>query len=473
MSQLATHLTSEDLVPHDNAAEVAVLASVIMDTEAMRAVQFLTADDFYFVRHGWIWEAVRAVSARHEAVDEVTVVSELEARGRLSEVGGAAYIIGLLTQTSYAVNVESYGRIVHRMATRRRLIEAAQEVARAAHSDDTEIAEVLGRAQAAVDAAADHHIGADDMNGDAYSVASEVIDQVNDWNLHPTDIRGMETGLSPLDVAVSGVEIETLTYLAGRPGSGKSALLDQMARGLAEHGNPVLLFSLEMSKRAVMLRMACQLAALDSRAVRNGRLTPIEHSRLMTALGKISSLPIDILPLTSPTMAEIQARTRQYVRRNGVRVVMIDTINRARPSYKVNSTYERMTVKSNEAADMAHDIGLSVAVICAVQMSRASEQRSNKQPELSDLRDSGELEQDADGVWGIYRPGYYEPEDPQKAHLAELHILKHREGEAGGMVELFWEPTWPGFARLQRKSVSTNSTFERRTQDAGAPLEVA
>ena len=105
MSQLATHLTSEDLAPHDNAAEVAVLASVIMDTEAMRAVQFLTADDFYFVRHGWIWEAVRAVSARHEAVDEVTVVSELEARGRLSEVGGAAYIIGLLTQTSYAVNV--------------------------------------------------------------------------------------------------------------------------------------------------------------------------------------------------------------------------------------------------------------------------------------------------------------------------------------------------------------------------------
>lgn len=457
-----TPFTGETLVPHDITAERAILGSLMQSDEAIRDVAFLAPADFYIVRHAWLFEAMQAIGASGRLIDPVTVSAELEKRGRLAEIGGMGEIALLLAETVSAVGVDAYAHIVHDHATRRRLLEAAQHAARLAYANDSDLDDILAQSQAAMAEVADHHIGSREIESDAYTTAGEVIDAVNDWNLHPTDIRGMETGLTPLDVAVSGIESETLTYLAGRPGSGKSALLDQMACGLAENGHPVLLFSLEMSKRAVMLRMACQKAHVNSDSARKGKLTPVEHGELVRALGKISELPIDVLPLTGPTMAEIKTRARQYVRRRGTEVVMIDTINRAQPSSKANSAYERMTMKSNESADLAHDEKLKIAVVCAVQMSRASEQRSNKQPELSDLRDSGELEQDADGVWGLYRPGYYEPENLEVAHLAELHILKHREGEAGGLIQLFWEPTWPGFARL--KKTTTNTEFRNSNQ---------
>jgi len=447
----------QQLTPHSVEAEQAVLGAILVNPGSLYEVSdFLRADDFFVVRNGWIYDAMLNISARHDPIDYLVVVSELDRAGKLKECGGAAYILSLINSTPSALNIDGYGRMVERTATLRRLELAAGEVAKVSHAYEMELEDALSVASDAIVSVIDRHTGTIETAQTVRDIAGDVSMEAVIWAEDPRDVRGIATGLHGLDTSTGGFEAGLLYYLAGRPGAGKSALISRAARGVAENDHCVIVYSLEMTKRAMVRRMGMQLSGVNGTQLKQGRLPKPELHKFLQALDQIAKLPIIIESRSNLSILEMEAITRKYSRDYDIGLVVIDTLNVVRD--RADGLYEKMTNISRQVKDWAHSS--PYGILAAVQLSRVNEKSTDKRPTQSALRDSGALEQDADWIGGLHREFAYAktPEDrallADREHVAELLPLKVRDGACEMAAELYWDASCVNFSDMYKQNVS-------------------
>ncbi len=454
-------------LPHNLDAEIATLGSMMIDGTAIERVsEFLAPDDFYREAHRTIYDALIALSSRSEPVDLVTVSEELQRRGKLEEVGGIAYLTTLMDSVPSAANVDYYAQIVEEYAIRRRLIEAAQEIIRlAAVSEDEEepltISNITDMAESAIYRVARRRLrkGFESIR----PLLSEVFDRFDNFYHERKLVTGLSTGFRELDYITAGLQKSDLVIIAARPSMGKTSLCLNIGEHVALHeGKTVAIFSLEMSKEQLVQRMICSQAEVNAHRLRLGMLPDSAWQRLAKAVQDLWNAKIFIDDTPDISVLEMRAKCRRLRAEHDLDLVIVDYLQLMR-------SHRRSENRTQEISDIARALkGLAremeVPIIALSQLSRAVEHRENKRPMLSDLRESGSIEAEADVVAFIYRPEYYAmkdavssedvdggtmPREEGRVEEAEIIIAKQRNGPTG-TVRVGFKPDYARFVPLER-----------------------
>lgn len=418
------------LPPQSLEAEQSVLGSMLIEKDAiLRATDILEPASFYRDAHRKIFEAIVRLSERSEAVDIITVTEELRRRGELEDVGGIATITSLANMVPTAANVDHYARIVEEKAVLRRLIEAASEIARRAYAGEEEVDELLDRAEHMIFAVAQRRR----VRG--YVPLREVLidtyEHIGYLYANKGSITGIPTGFTELDEMTSGLHPSELIIVAARPSQGKTALCLNIACHAAVRKKvPVAIFSLEMSRGQLAQRMLCAEAHVNGHRLRTGLLTDDDWSRLARALGRLSDAPIFIDDTPNIPLMELRAKARRMKAEHDIGLVIIDYLQLMQGRGRPESRQQEISEVSRSLKSLARE--LQVPVLALSQLSRAVEQRQDKRPLLSDLRESGSIEQDADLVAFIY----HNPEG-QDPNVVELIVAKQRNGPTGSVQLVF------------------------------------
>jgi len=448
---MSTDMRGDQLAPHSIEAEEAVLGSILINPEALfEVLPFLQSEDFFIVRHQWIWEALVALHERRDPIDYLTVVSDLEQTARLTEIGGAAYILSLINKTPSALNIEGYGRIVERMAVRRRLIEAAQQVARVAHSDETDIDEVISRAEQAIFEVTERRLVHDLVP--IKDAVSEYFDHVTLMARHQ-GVMGVPTGFVDLDRMLGGMQRSDLLIIAARPGMGKSSWLNSVVMNAARLNQRVALFSLEMSNEQIVQRFVSAMTHIPSQKLREGALDEKDWAEFVRSTEEMSRLPIHLDDTPALSTQELRSKARRLHLEMGLDLIVVDYLQLMTTPFRSENRVQEISYISRSLKQIARE--LNVPMVSAAQLSRAVEQRTDKRPQLSDLRESGSIEQDSDVVLFIYRDSYYNPESPD-GNRAEIHIAKHRNGPVGA-VDLIFIPELTQFMNATRQNIDLDT----------------
>jgi replicative DNA helicase len=449
MAESTSDLRTDTLAPHSVEAEEAVLGSILINPDALLEVlPFLSPADFFIVRNGWIYEAIVMLHERRDPLDYLTVTNELELSGRLAEVGGAAYILGLVNKTPSSLNVEGYGRIVERMSLRRRLLDAAGEVARAAHSEETDINEVVNRAEQAIFEVTEQRLQRDLVP--VSDVISDYFDHITNLMRHQEMVMGVPTGFVDLDSMLGGMQRSDLLIVAARPGMGKSSMLNSIMLNAARHQQRVALFSLEMSNEQLVQRFISSETRIPSHRLREGSLDERDMAEFIKASEHIGSLPIYLDDTPALSTQELRSKARRLFLEYGLDLIMVDYLQLMTTPFRNDNRVQEISYISRSLKQLARE--LNVPVVAAAQLSRAVEQRNDKRPILSDLRESGSIEQDSDVVIFIYRDVYYNKESPD-GNRTEVHIAKHRNGPTG-QVDLVFIPELTLFRDAVRRDTN-------------------
>ena len=444
MAQVAISPTAP-VPPQNLEAEESVLGAMMLSPGAIGAVSdVLSATDFYRESHAKIYKAALTLYGQGEPVDAITLVDALEQRGELEDVGGKVRIHELAALVPAAANAAHYARIVREMATLRGLIRAGNEIARLGIDRPGDTVDLVDRAEQVVFDLAQARVSGDfthieDLLKDSFERITALYEQ-------GADVTGIASGFREIDHLTSGFQAGNLIILAARPSMGKSGLALNIAANLGVRGEtPVALFTLEMSKSEVTQRLMCSEAKVDSQRLRTGKLTADDWPRLTAACDRLSKAPIYVDDTGSVTMMEIRSKARRLkMREPGLGLIIVDYLQLMTSGASVENRVQEVSQISRQLKVLARD--LDVPVLALSQLSRAVEQRHDKRPILSDLRESGSLEQDADLVWFIYRDEYYDAESDQQG-LAEVHLAKHRNGPTG-MVKLSFLKRFAKFADL-------------------------
>jgi len=424
----------DKLVPHNVEAEEAVLGSLLIDPEALfRVSPFLKPDDFYLQKNSWIYESILALHERREPIDFVTLCDELERQERLEEIGGAAYVTHLINAVPSAIHVEAYGRIVEHSAIRRRLINAASQIARLAYQEGEDINQAVDRAEQTLFSVSQRRITRD------LTPVQEVIrryyDRIEYLYDHRDEPLGVPTGFIDLDRLLGGLQRSDLILIAARPSVGKTSLGISIARHAANLGQHVAIFSLEMSSEQVVQRMVSAETGIDAQRLRLGDLREEEWPLFVRATGRLSDLPLFIDDTPSISVLQMRTKARRLHAEHGIDLIFVDYLQLMTTDNRRNEgRVQEVSYISRSLKGLARE--LDVPLVGLSQLSRAVEQRSDKRPILADLRASGSLEQDADVVMFIYRDELYNPETEDQ-NIAEIIIAKHRNGPTGA-VQLFF-----------------------------------
>ncbi len=423
-----THALPTSAVPPQNLeAEEAVLGAMLLSETAIGAVtEIIDASDYYRGSHGTIHRACLALWGKGEPVDAITLANELEERGELEQIGGAARVAELAALVSATANVEHYARIVKEAATLRGLIQAGQEIVRLGRERIGETAELVDRAEQIVFDLAQQRVTGDfDPIGPLLTESFERITKLYEAG---SDVTGIPSGFRDLDRLTSGFQPGNLVILAARPSMGKSALALCMAANLGvRESTPVALFTLEMSKSEVTQRLMCSEAKVESQRVRSGKLTQEDWPRLTAACDKLMKAPIYVDDTGSITMMELRSKARRLKSREPkLGLIVVDYLQLMTAGGTVENRVQEVSQISRHLKVLARD--LDVPILALSQLSRAVEQRHDKRPILSDLRESGSIEQDADLVFFVYRDEYYNGEESDQQGLAEVILAKHRNG---------------------------------------------
>jgi replicative DNA helicase len=426
--------TTPTAVPHSREAEEAVVGAVFINPEVYYDVaQFLAADDFYIHRHKWIWETFTSLHEQRIPIDLLTVSDELDRRGQLGEIGGPAYLTSLVNQVPSSLNAESYGRIVEGYSVRRKMINAANQIASIAYNERTSVDDVMDEAEKAVFNVSERRLKHD--LEPISSVLSEYYDRIDDLAKRPDDIHGVPTGFIDLDKMLTGLQPSDLLIIAARPGQGKTGLLLSIAKNAGlTHKKHVAIFSLEMSNEQVVQRLIAQETGIDSQRLRTGRLHEHEWPLFTHAIEVFGDTHIYLDDTPAITPLQLRTKCRRLHMEFGIDLVIIDYLQLMGGDTRNDNRVQEVSYISRNLKILARE--LNVPVVAAAQLSRAVEQRSDKRPVLSDLRESGSLEQDADIVMFIYRPDQYEKETV-KQNVAEIIIAKHRNGPVGSVELVF------------------------------------
>lgn len=432
----------EQLAPHSTEAEEAVLGSLLINPDCLDDTSFLSARDFFLVRHGWIWDAIQAVASRSDAIDSLTVIAELRTRGQLDEIGGSAYITHLINSTPTFLNCETYARMVERAAIRRRLLAAATNMAKLALEENAELDDILTQSDAIYYGAVERH-GAGEMVS-AHELASRAFDRTEYLYNNRGKVLGLPSGLDPLDEYLGGYQRSRLYLLAARPGVGKTAfMLNNSVRHICGMlDRKAVVFSLEMNADQVYDRLVAVESGIDSNKIRNGTLDEREWASYAEYSGNIARWPLWIKDDPNITIARMRAMLRKHQRTHGLDLVVVDYLQLMSADRKENRVQEISFISRNLKI-LARE--LDVPVLAACQMNRAIESRSDHKPQLSDLRESGSLEMDADVVVFIYQTG--SPEN------VKFFVAKNRDGNVGEFPASFRRETTHFETRVDRPAL--------------------
>jgi replicative DNA helicase len=424
----------DKLVPHNVEAEEAVLGSLLIDPEALfRVSPFLKADDFYIQKNGWIYETILRLHERREPIDFVTLCDELERQGRLEEIGGAAHVTHLINAVPSAIHVEAYGHIVEQSAIRRRLINAASQIAKFAYQEDQDVDQTVDRAEQALFSVSERRITRD--LAPVQEVIRRYYDRIEYLYDHQDEPLGVPTGFVDLDRLLGGLQRSDLILIAARPSVGKTSLGISVARHAADLGQHVAIFSLEMSSEQVVQRMVSAETGIDAQRLRLGELREQEWPLFVQATGRLSDLPLYIDDTPSISVLQMRTKARRLHAEHGIDLILVDYLQlMTAGDMRSESRVQEVSYISRSLKGLARE--LDVPLVAISQLSRAVEQRGEKRPILADLRASGSLEQDADVVMFIYRDELYDPETEDQ-NIAEIIIAKHRNGPTG-TVQLFF-----------------------------------
>lgn len=434
--------------PHDIEAEQAVIGSMLTDKEAVTSsIEFLKEGDFYREDNRIIYSAMLNLYNRAEPIDLITVKSELETMGKFEQVGGFEYLTELPGKVPTTANAIKYIKIVEEKAVLRNLIKTANEIIELGYDPTEDVEDIMEGAEKKI------FNLMQDKNQKGYSPIKDILvesfTQLEELYNRKQHITGVPTGFSDLDYRTAGLHGSELILVAARPAMGKSAFALNIATNAALRGNtPVAIFSLEMSKEQMVNRILCSEAMVDSNKVRTGKLEDEDWGKLAESIGPLSETGIYVDDTPGISIMEIRAKCRKLKLEKNIGLVVIDYLQLVQGSNKRNSSREQeISEISRSLKILAKE--LNVPVIALSQLSRAVEQRPDHRPMLSDLRESGAIEQDADIVMFLYRDDYYN-EDSEKKNIAEVIIAKHRGGTTG-TVDLGWLGSYTKFVNLERR----------------------
>lgn len=433
--------------PHDIEAEQAIIGSMLTDKDAViAAVEVLQEQDFYREDNKIIYSAILNLYNRAEPIDIITLKSELKSMGKFEAVGGFEYIVQLPDKVPTTSNVEQYIKIVEEKSMLRALIKTADELITLGYDPTQEVEQVIDIAEKKIFQVMQK------KNQKGYSSIKDILvdtfTQLEQLYNQKESITGVPTGFVDLDYRTSGLHNSDLILVAARPAMGKSAFALNIATNAAVRAKvPVAIFSLEMSKEQMTNRILCSEAMVDSAKVRTGKIDDDEWAKLAATSGELSEAGIYIDDTPGISIMEIRAKCRKMKLEKNIGLVVIDYLQLVQGSNKKGGSREQEIAEiSRSLKILAKEI--DVPVIALSQLSRAPEQRIDHRPMLSDLRESGSIEQDADIVMFLYRDDYYN-EDTEKKNIAEVIIAKHRSG-ATGTVELLWLANYTKFANIER-----------------------
>lgn len=435
----------------DEEAEMSVLGAMLLDRDvAIDVLDKLAPADFYKPSHAEIFATVRDLHLQGQPVDSLTVKAELERRKKLEQVGGYDYLVTLMEFTPITANATHYAKIVKDKSVLRSLARACGDILASIEESGRRLDELVNFAQSKMFA-----ISADGAEGQVAKmdqIINETFKQIMDFRElrdRKSRLLGISSGLYELDDILCGLQKEHLYVLAGRPSMGKSSLCFRILEHVAitsEEPRPVLLFSLEMSARQVCQSMLCSFARIDSQKVRRGEIPEPAVKSLAIAAGKLSDAHLWIDDSPDATIFDIRARARRMAAQHKLGLVVVDYMQKVR-AQPAESRQIEISIVSSQLKSMAKE--LKVPVIAAAQLNRAVEGREDKRPQLSDLRESGAIEQDADVVMLLYRDEYYHPDNEERRGICEVNVAKNRTGPTD-KVELSFIKEWTRFENLRK-----------------------
>jgi replicative DNA helicase len=421
--------------PQNLEAEQAVLASMLLDPAAIdRVEEILDENAFYRGAHRKVFQAIAALSARNESADLITVSEELRRRGDLESVGGATFLQGLLDAVPSAANVAHHARLVLEKGVLRRMITTAGEIIEKSYEASQPWPTILDQAEQSLFTISQTRMKREFLPiKDVLKTTFEIIEELYE---HKRAVTGVESGYEDLDRITSGFQKSDLIIIAGRPSMGKTSLMLNMAEHAAiKRKLPVGVFSLEMSKEQVVQRFLCSQARVPAQRLRTGFLKESEWPKLTDAAAHLSEAPIFIDDTPAIGLMEMRAKARRLKARHGLALLVVDYLQLAQGLGSAESRQQEISQISQGLKALAKE--LEIPVIAGSQLSRAVEARENKRPILSDLRESGAIEQDADLVMFVYREEVYKPDRDDVKGIAELIIGKHRNGPTGSVPLVF------------------------------------
>ncbi len=420
--------------PQDMAAEQSVIGSMLISKDAIASVsEVLRGPDFYRPAHETIHDAIIDLFSRGEPVDMVTVAAELNRRGELQRIGGAPYLHTLAANVPIAANAEFYAQIVRECAILRRLVDAGTKIAQLGYAGEGQVDDIVDRAQAEVYQITDRRTAED--YAPLSDIMDKVLDEIEAIGNREAGLYGVPTGFAELDDLTNGLHAGQMIIVAGRPAMGKSTLGLDFCRAASVANNLTsVFFSLEMTKSEITMRLLSAEAKVPLNHIRNGRMDSTDWDKMARHMGKISAAPMFIDDSPNMTMMEIRAKARRLKQRHDLKLIIIDYMQLMTSGRKVESRQLEVSEFSRQIKLLAKE--LEVPIIALSQLNRGPEQRGDKRPMMSDLRESGSLEQDADMVILLHRDDVYEKESTRPGE-ADLIVAKHRNGATRDITVAF------------------------------------
>ncbi|HHW68256.1 MAG: replicative helicase [Epulopiscium sp.] len=432
--------------PHNIEAEQSVLGSMILDREAIAsAAEILRGDDFYRPDHKMIFETCIELFNQGAPVDLVTLKSRLEEKGLLEQIGGIAYLSELASSVPTSAHIKQYAKIVESKSILRRLIKASQDIMGLSYEAKEDVNTILNQAEQSI-----FHI-LQNKHTEDFSPMREVLlsafEKIEEIYKNQGKVTGLSTGFIDLDYKTAGLQPSDLILVAARPSMGKTAFALNIAQYAAVREKvPIAIFSLEMSKEQLVNRMLCAEAMIDAQKLRTGAMNQEDWVKIARAMGTLAEAPIYIDDTPGISVMEMRAKCRRLKLEKGLGLILIDYLQLMSGSGKSDSRQQEISEISRSLKALARE--MEAPVIALSQLSRACETRADHRPMLSDLRESGAIEQDADVVMFLYRDEYYHP-DTEKKNQAEVIIAKQRNGPTG-TVDLVWLGQYTKFANMQK-----------------------
>lgn len=424
--------------PQNSEAEASLLGAVLIDTDAIvKIADSIGPEDFYEDRHKRIFEAMKALYDKHSPLDVLTLSDQLKGTGFLEMVGGASYLTELTNFVPTAAHVEQYAEIVSQKALRRRLIKASQDIVGLGYDEAQSLQDLIEQAETKLFEVSQQHVKQDITSLEA--ILSDSFDRLDELHKDKGKLRGIPTGFKDLDNLLAGLQRSDLFILAARPSIGKTAMVLNLAHNVAVQAHePVLIFSLEMSKEQLVDRMLSRESGVDAWALRTGNLTDNDFEKLGHAMGTLSEAQIYIDDSPGITVSDLRTKARREAHQRPLGLIIVDYLQLMSGGSRFGSESNRV----QEISEISRGLKgiareLNVPLIALSQLSRSVESRNPQIPQLSDLRESGSIEQDADVVAFLYREDYYNPES-ERQNIMDVFVKKHRNGPVGS-VELYFD----------------------------------
>lgn len=436
--------------PQNLDAEISLLGALLIDPDAVvKIADLISAEDFYEPKHQKIYQAIAKLYNNHEAIDVLTVSNELKSNDFLDIIGGPAYLTELTNFVPTATHIEEYTNIVSQKAFRRRLIKASSEISELGFDETKSLKELIEESESRLFNVSQQQIQQNIISLE--SILAESFDRLDDLHKDKKKIRGIPTGFKDLDSKLAGFQKSDLIILAARPSMGKTALALNFAHKIStKTKQPVLIFSLEMSKEQLVDRLLSMESGVDAFDLRTGNLTDADFEKIGNAMGNLSEAQIYIDDSPGITVSDLRTKARREAHKHPLGLIIVDYLQLMSGGSRFSTDGNRV----QEISEISRGLKiiareLNVPVLALSQLSRSVENRNPQIPQLADLRESGSIEQDADVVMFIYREDYYKPETDRKK-ITDVLIKKHRNGPTGG-VELYFDNEKQRFRSIEKK----------------------